>query len=97
MTSLAAAFALLIVGCGGDPAPEDPGLPFPEPELSLAEPEFAAAVATTNVWTTKAPMPAPRFHLAAGIVNGVLYAVGGTSSEGKVLTTMQAYSPGSNS
>ncbi len=30
----------------------------------------------TNTWTTKAPMPAARVGVAAGVVNGILYAVG---------------------
>jgi hypothetical protein len=63
LTPRAAALALLIVGCGIDPAPtapDDPGLPFPEPELVPPEPEVAAAATTTNVWTTKAPMRTPR-------------------------------------
>ena len=45
-TSLAAVLALLIVGCGIDPAPtapEDSGLTLPEPVLTLPEPEFATA------------------------------------------------------
>jgi N-acetylneuraminic acid mutarotase len=89
---------LLIVGCGIDPsptAPEDPGLTSPEPVLPLPEPEFV--VATTNVWTTKAAMPTLQTFLGAGVVNGVLYAVGGNDSDGEKLTTVQAYTPGSNS
>src|SRR5437870_10481211 len=39
-------------------------------------PNFLAAVGP-GVWTTKAPMPTPRTGLAAGVVNGILYAVGG--------------------
>jgi Kelch motif len=53
---------------------------------------------TTNVWTTKAPMPTARSMLAAGVVNGLLYAVGGSaSSAGTALDAVQSYSPGSNS
>jgi hypothetical protein len=34
---------------------------------------------------------------AAGVVNGLVYAVGGANSDGKTLTTVEAYSPSSNS
>ena len=98
-TSLAAALALLIIGCGfdGDPtAPEDPELTLPNPELALAEPEFAAAAATTNVWTTRAPLPSRRAGLGLGVVNGVIYAVGGVVGDDTRLKTVQAYTPGTN-
>ena len=51
-TSLGAALALLMLGCGIDrdpTAPEDPGLTFPEPELTLPEPELATALVATNI------------------------------------------------
>ena len=98
-TSLAAALALLIIGCGfdGDPtAPEDPELTLPNPELALAEPELAAAAATTNVWTTRAPLPSRRAGLGLGVVNGVIYAVGGVVGDDTRLKTVQAYTPGTN-
>jgi N-acetylneuraminic acid mutarotase len=46
----------------------------------------------TNTWTAKAAMPTVRFTLAVGVVNGVLYAVGGQSGPGYV-TTVEAYDP----
>ncbi len=49
---------------------------------------------STNSWTTKASMPTPRGGLTVGVVNGILYAVGGNSSQTKpVLDTMDAYDP----
>ncbi|HLW38669.1 MAG TPA: kelch repeat-containing protein, partial [Candidatus Eremiobacteraceae bacterium] len=51
----------------------------------------------TNTWTTKAPMPTRRYELAVGIVNKILYAVGG--SIGTVQTavnTVEAYNPATN-
>jgi hypothetical protein len=102
-TSLAAALALLIVGCGGDPVspatPDESASGFPEPGLSPAEPDFAAATATatTNLWTTKAPMPTARSFPVAGVVNGVLYAVGGYTGDEVLLPTVEAYSAGTNS
>ena len=99
-TSLAAVLALLLIGCGIDAAttaPEEPGLTLPEPELSLPDAALAAATAATNIWAKKAPMPTARTELAAGVVNGVLYAVGGATDNSTKLTTVQAYTPGSNS
>jgi N-acetylneuraminic acid mutarotase len=98
-TSLGAAVALLIVGCGIDrdpTGPEDPGLTFPDP-VTVPEPEFAAAAVATNVWATKAAMPTPRANFAAAVVNGLLYTVGGSDAGGTNRSTVEAYSPGSNS
>lgn len=43
----------------------------------------------TNTWTTKAPMPTPRSYLAAAVVNGIIYAVGGLGGE----LAVEAYDP----
>jgi N-acetylneuraminic acid mutarotase len=52
---------------------------------------------STNSWSTKTPLPTPRSGVAVGVVDGILYAVGGTGSEtvGPSLTldTMDAYDP----
>jgi N-acetylneuraminic acid mutarotase len=53
----------------------------------------------TNSWTTRQSIPAPPFGAGVGVVNGILYAVGGTapSSSGTVVTgTLQAYDPVAN-
>ena len=79
-TTLAAALTVLLAGCGfdSDPtAPEDPGLALPEP-ARLPGAEFVTAAVTTNIWA-----PRPRCRRAAvlrtaGVVNGVIYAVGGS-------------------
>jgi energy-converting hydrogenase Eha subunit A len=49
-----------------------------------------------NSWTTKAPMPTPRSRFSVGVVNGVLYAVGGVNGTGN-LGTVEAYDPVANS
>jgi N-acetylneuraminic acid mutarotase len=49
-----------------------------------------------NCWTTVASMPTARRALAAGVVNGVLYAVGGTVGGVFGLSTVEAYNPGTN-
>ena len=48
---------------------------------------------STNSWTTKAPMPAPRGYLSVGVVDGILYALGGFGSQGPVSTRLDAYDP----
>ncbi len=54
--------------------------------------------ASTNTWTLKAPMPTPRFLLAAGAIDGKLYAVGGANSVhgGPGLAVLEVYDPASN-
>jgi N-acetylneuraminic acid mutarotase len=51
----------------------------------------------TNTWTTKAPMPTARGGTAAGVVNNVLYVVGGRSeAPPSYLDTVEAYDPATN-
>jgi len=50
---------------------------------------------STNTWTTKAPMPTARQGFAeVGVVNGILYAIGGYN--GAILQTVEAYNPGTD-
>ena len=44
--------------------------------------------ASGNIWTTVAPLPTQRYYLAAGVVNGILYVVGG-SGNGVVGATVE--------
>jgi N-acetylneuraminic acid mutarotase len=48
---------------------------------------------TLSAWTTKTPMPTPRYLSASGVVDGVLYVVGGLFGE---LATNEAYNPGND-
>jgi len=50
----------------------------------------------TNTWATKAPMPTPRSDVGVGVVNGILYAIGGADAGGAVLGTVEAYDPATN-
>src|SRR6185312_8864820 len=43
-----------------------------------------------NTWTVEAPMPTASAGLGAGVVNGVLYGIGGFAS-GNTLATNQAF------
>src|SRR5262245_2362295 len=49
----------------------------------------------TNCWTANAPMPAPLSFSGTGVLEGILYAVGGLSRSGKT-GTMEAYDPATN-
>jgi N-acetylneuraminic acid mutarotase len=52
---------------------------------------------SSDTWTTKAPMPTARWRLAAGVVNGILYAVGGCCDvNGVAIDTLEAYDPTTN-
>ncbi|GEM_PF-5480153 len=54
------------------------------------------ALAQSGTWITKAPMPTARYALAAGVVNGKLYTIGGAVSGGSGVATVDEYNPGSN-
>jgi N-acetylneuraminic acid mutarotase len=47
----------------------------------------------TNTWTTKAPMPTPRFGLGTSAVNGKIYAIGGGSTNSEALAVVEEYDP----
>ena len=70
-------------GAGGRPAPAEP-------------PIGQLATAKTNIWASKAPMPTARTALATGVINDVVYGVGGVNATGAPLATVQAYNPATN-
>jgi hypothetical protein len=41
-----------------------------------------------GTWTTKAPMPTARANLGAGVVNNILYALGGFDNGGNIVNTV---------
>lgn len=49
----------------------------------------------TQQVTTRAPMPTPRYGLGVGVVNGMLYAIGGADATGP-LATVEMYDPATN-
>ena len=52
----------------------------------------------TDTWTTRAPMPTARCHIAAVELNGLIYAVGGTNTSGSErYATVEIYNPVTNS
>jgi len=55
------------------------------------------ALAQGGTWATKAPMPTPTFAMGVGVVNGILYAVGGeVANDCTFVNTLVAYDPLAN-
>ena len=55
------------------------------------------ATGVGEFWTRLAYLPTPRMFLAAGALNGTLYALGGSDPQGSGnLSTVEAYSPATN-
>jgi N-acetylneuraminic acid mutarotase len=82
--------SLLLVSCGQETAPTEAS-PVGEEPLTAA----SAAVAA-GTWTTKAPMPTPRWVPAAGVQNNslgqpVLYVMGGFDPNCCVTRAVEAY------
>jgi N-acetylneuraminic acid mutarotase len=82
---LSVAAALLTVAC------RDTGGPVPS---AIDAPTFSHGGTHAGAWTSMASMPTARGALAADVVNGMLYAVGGYN--GTALATVEAYDPASN-
>ena len=45
----------------------------------------------TDTWTSQAPLPTARKDFAAGVVDGILYAVGGVDVNYLALATNEAF------
>jgi N-acetylneuraminic acid mutarotase len=76
------------------------GAPCTQSSLSGSCASYATIVEAydpaTDTWTTKAPMPTPRWMLGATVVDGVIYAVGGQvpgDPSQAPLSTVEAYDP----
>jgi N-acetylneuraminic acid mutarotase len=85
---------LVLVGCR-----DQSSLSEPEPaELSAPRREPAGdALVASNTWATRKPMPTPRAYLVAGVVNNILYAVGGVKdSQIWAIAKVEAYNAVSN-
>jgi N-acetylneuraminic acid mutarotase len=80
--------SLTLVSCGPETAPTEVA---GEDELSVG-----ASSSAGGTWTTRAPMPTPRFQLAVGVQNNslgqpVLYAMGGFDPGFGVTRAVEAY------
>ena len=55
-----------------------------------------AALAASNSWATKSPIPASHLFAKAGAINGIIYVVGGENSSSQSISTVRAYNIASN-
>ena len=53
----------------------------------------AMAGAQEDTWTKKADMPTARYQVATSVVDGIIYAIGGITVRGQLLSTVEAYDP----
>jgi N-acetylneuraminic acid mutarotase len=61
---------------------------------SSAVQEFSPA---NNGWSPKSPMPTPRCHLAVVALNGLIYAIGGTHTDGTAIPSVEIFNPATSS
>lgn len=54
------------------------------------------AMTTENSWATMAPMPTERYYFGVAVVNGNLYAIGGTNYRSDCVNTTEMYDPVTN-
>jgi len=78
---------------GGTPASQNIDVP-----ASLTAATASVTYASIGAWTVRAPMSTPRVALGAGVVNGVLYALGGfLVPANQAIGSVEAYDPATNS
>ncbi|MFC1603950.1 kelch repeat-containing protein [Planctomycetota bacterium] len=61
--------------------------------LVLALGLASVSLAEENTWTTKTPMPTRRYLLSSSVVDGKIYAIGGTPNGSNCTPTVEAYDP----
>ncbi len=66
---------------------------FPVPGVYKAVDTVEAYDPMTNSWSPKASMPVARTAAGLGVVNGILYVVGGQDSLGQYTASLYAYDP----
>ena len=76
----------ILYAVGGYNGYSSSGLPVAVGTVEAYDPD-------ANSWTNTGPMLTSRGSFGVGVVNGVLYAVGGRSSNSPELTTLEAYDP----
>jgi len=77
--------------------PEDSVCPFsPLNTVEIFNPQVTAFAEFEQAWTAKASMLTPRGSLAAAVVNGKIYAIGGYTLGGDDVASMEFYDPFTN-
>jgi len=54
---------------------------------------FSVSLAEEGEWTKKADVPTARTMFATSVVNGIIYAIGGTTNGNIALSTVEVYDP----
>jgi CARDB/Kelch motif/Divergent InlB B-repeat domain/Beta-propeller repeat len=87
-----------------DVTPADPTINVGQTKQFIATGTFSdgsTRVLTSGAdsWTSRSPMPSPRGQLAAGVIDGIVYAIGGFFSDPSYITyaTLEAYDPSTDS
>lgn len=65
------------------------------PAFVKASPSLAAYDPVANSWSVKAPLATARFDVHAAALNGIIYAIGGSSNSAELLS-VEAYDPVAN-
>src|SRR5439155_1924932 len=90
---------LYVIG-GSTPGPKDTAVPLPGLHWSLGTVEEYDP--STNAWRQRSPMPTPRNHAIAGLVNGKIYVIGGRVGAAGITAAsntnvVEQYDPGTDS
>jgi kelch-like protein 17 (actinfilin)/kelch-like protein 20 len=80
--------ALFLPACAGDSLPTHPDAPS-----SAAPVDAVLANYLPDSWANKTSMPTARRGLVTATVNGIIYAIGGRSTNEVNLRTVEAYNP----
>ena len=62
-------------------------------DYPLVSPGAQSLDLASNAWAARAPLPTARSDLAVGVLNGLLFAVGGLDAQGNALAAVEAYDP----
>lgn len=97
--SLAAAVVndrLYAIGGVDGSCPSSPCAFGPLSTVEIFTPLVTAYAEFEQVWTPRAPLTTPRESLAAAVVNGRIYAIGGHTTGGAAVDSVEVYDPAAN-
>ena len=61
--------------------------------LGFTTAAFTGQALAQGTWETKMSMPSDHYGFGTGVVNGIIYAVGGINNQSMNVGTMEAYDP----